>query len=131
MKRRKYTPEFKKKIAIEAIREHRTVNEIASAYEEYPVVKHPFGIAEQDPLMWWTATKNTCKQVVKKVNIDDIIVINRPRHRTLANEFILGMLRPGYAVLGSSHIDFMLSGLRRGIGTVQINHVISVINLDY
>ena len=38
---------------------------IASAYEEYPVIKQPFGIAEQDPIIWWNATKNTCKQVVK------------------------------------------------------------------
>jgi xylulokinase len=49
--------------------------EIVSAYEEYPVVKQPFGIAEQDPHMWWNATKNTCKAVVKKVNKDDIIGI--------------------------------------------------------
>ena len=49
--------------------------EIVRAYEEYPVVKQPFGIAEQDPHMWWNAAKNTCKQVVKKVNVDDIVGI--------------------------------------------------------
>ncbi|MFX1350238.1 MAG: FGGY-family carbohydrate kinase [Promethearchaeota archaeon] len=49
--------------------------EIASAYEEYPIVKQPLGISEQDPLAWWKATKNTCKQVVKKVNMEDIIGI--------------------------------------------------------
>jgi transposase len=37
MKRRRFSPELKKKIAIEAIREQRTVNEIASAYEVHPV----------------------------------------------------------------------------------------------
>lgn len=37
MKRRQFIPELKKKIAIEAIREQRTVNEIASAYEVHPV----------------------------------------------------------------------------------------------
>ena len=49
--------------------------EIASTYEEYPVIKQPFGIAEQDPKIWWNATKNTCKRVVNKVNADDIIGI--------------------------------------------------------
>ena len=37
MKRRRFSPELKKKTAIEAIREQRTVNEIASAYEVHPV----------------------------------------------------------------------------------------------
>ena len=49
--------------------------EVASAYEEYPVVKQPLGISEQDPLMWWNATKTTCKQAAKKVKIEDIIGI--------------------------------------------------------
>lgn len=37
MKRRHFSPEFKKKIAIEAIREQRTINEIAHAYEVHPI----------------------------------------------------------------------------------------------
>jgi transposase len=37
MKRRKFSPELKKKIALEAIREQRTINEIASSYEIHPV----------------------------------------------------------------------------------------------
>jgi transposase-like protein len=36
MKRRQFSPELKRKIAIEAIREQRTVNEIANAYEVHP-----------------------------------------------------------------------------------------------
>lgn len=36
MKRRKISPEFKKKIAIEALREQRAVNEIANTYEVHP-----------------------------------------------------------------------------------------------
>lgn len=36
MKRRKFSPELKKKIAIEAVRELRTVNEIANTYEIHP-----------------------------------------------------------------------------------------------
>ena len=36
MKRRKFGPEIKKKIAIEAIREQRSINEIASSYEVHP-----------------------------------------------------------------------------------------------
>ena len=27
--------------------------EIARAYEEYPVVKQPVGVSEQDPTIWW------------------------------------------------------------------------------
>ncbi len=37
MKRTKRTPEFKRKIAIEALKERKTVNEIASRYEVHPV----------------------------------------------------------------------------------------------
>jgi transposase-like protein len=37
MKRRQFSPELKKKIAIEAIREQRTINEIASEYQVHPV----------------------------------------------------------------------------------------------
>jgi len=37
MKRRQFSPELKKKIAIEALREQRSINEIASAYEIHPV----------------------------------------------------------------------------------------------
>jgi putative transposase len=36
MKRRQFSPEIKKKISIEAIREQRTINEIANAYEVHP-----------------------------------------------------------------------------------------------
>lgn len=36
MKRRILSPELKKKIAIEALREQRTANEIANAYEIHP-----------------------------------------------------------------------------------------------
>ena len=37
MKRRKFSSEIKKKIAVEALREQRSINEIASAYEVHPV----------------------------------------------------------------------------------------------
>ena len=36
MKRRQFSPEIKKRIAVEAIREQRSINEIASAYEVHP-----------------------------------------------------------------------------------------------
>ena len=48
---------------------------IAKSYEEYTIPKQPYGISEQDPLIWWNAVKRTCKNVVKKVNINDIIGI--------------------------------------------------------
>ena len=52
--------------------------EIARAYEEYPVVEHPIGISEQDPITWWNAVKSTCNQIVKSRVIDpnDIIGIS-------------------------------------------------------
>jgi transposase-like protein len=37
MTRRNFNSEFKKKVAIEAIREQRTINEIAASYEVHPV----------------------------------------------------------------------------------------------
>lgn len=36
MKRRQFGPELKKKIAIEAIREQRTINEIANEHQVHP-----------------------------------------------------------------------------------------------
>jgi len=50
--------------------------EIARAYEEYPFVKQPVGISEQDPAIWWNAIKNTCKSVSQKVNVKDIVGIS-------------------------------------------------------
>lgn len=37
MKRRQFSPEFKKKIAIEAIKEQETINELAHKYQIHPV----------------------------------------------------------------------------------------------
>ncbi len=52
--------------------------EIARAYEEYPVVKQPVGISEQDPIIWWNAVKRTCNKIIKSGVIDpnDIIGIS-------------------------------------------------------
>ena len=52
--------------------------EIARAYEEYPVVKQPVGISEQDPIIWWNAVKSTCNKIIKSGVIDpnDIIGIS-------------------------------------------------------
>ena len=51
---------------------------ISHAYEEYPVVKQPVGISEQDPAIWWNAIKRTCNSVVNsgKFNSEDIIGIS-------------------------------------------------------
>ena len=59
--------------------------EIAKAYEEYPVVKQPVGISEQDPIIWWNAIKNTCTKAVKNINPDDIIGISAAFHRATAS----------------------------------------------
>jgi xylulokinase len=59
--------------------------EIARAYEEYPDLKQPVGISEQDPIIWWNAIKNTCNKVVKKVNIADIIGISASFARLTAS----------------------------------------------
>jgi transposase-like protein len=37
MKRRQFSPEIKKKIAVEAIKEQRTINEIAHEHQVHPV----------------------------------------------------------------------------------------------
>jgi transposase-like protein len=37
MKRRQFSPELKKRIAIEAIKEQRTINEIANEHQVHPV----------------------------------------------------------------------------------------------
>jgi len=50
--------------------------EISRAYEEYALVKQPAGIFEQDPAIWWNAIKNTCKEAVKNINLDDIIGVS-------------------------------------------------------
>ncbi|MFX0035794.1 MAG: FGGY family carbohydrate kinase, partial [Candidatus Hermodarchaeota archaeon] len=50
--------------------------EVAKAYEEYPVIKQPIGVFEQDPKIWWNAVKNTCNKVVRTINIEDIIGIS-------------------------------------------------------
>lgn len=49
--------------------------EITRAYDEYPIVKQPVGVSEQDPKIWWKSIKNTCNQAVKKVDRNDIIGI--------------------------------------------------------
>jgi len=49
--------------------------EIVRAYEEYPIVKQPVGISEQNPIIWWNAVKNSCNIALKNVNSDDIIGI--------------------------------------------------------
>ena len=48
---------------------------IAKSYEEYTIPKQPYGISEQDPSIWWNAIKKTCNDLVKKININDIIGI--------------------------------------------------------
>jgi sugar (pentulose or hexulose) kinase len=49
---------------------------IVKAYEEYPVIKQPVGISEQDPEIWWNALKSTCNKAIKKVNSTDVIGIS-------------------------------------------------------
>ena len=55
--------------------------ELVKFYEEYPVERQPPGISEHNPIIWWNAIKNTCNQLVKKVNLDDIIGICAAFHR--------------------------------------------------
>ena len=91
---------------------------IASAYEEYPVVKQPFGISEQDPKMWWNATKNTCNQVVKKVNIDDVIGISGGILRVNATIIDRNreVLHPAMLAMDERGMDFQTEeGLRLSI----------------
>ena len=48
---------------------------IAKSYQEYSIQPQPEGISEQDPLIWWNAVKKTCNNVVRKINVNDIIGI--------------------------------------------------------
>ncbi|MFX1303551.1 MAG: FGGY-family carbohydrate kinase [Promethearchaeota archaeon] len=49
---------------------------ITQAYEEYPIVKQPVGISEQDPINWWNAVKNTCNKALTTVSPENIIGIS-------------------------------------------------------
>jgi len=92
--------------------------EITSAYEEYPVVKQPVGISEQDPLMWWTATKNTCNQVVKRVNVNDVIGISGGILRVNATIMDKNgeILHPAMLAMDERGMDFQAEeGLRLSI----------------
>ncbi len=55
--------------------------EVHKSYEEYPLERQPPGISEQNPIIWWNGIKNTCKEVLKKINPDDIIGICAAFHR--------------------------------------------------
>ncbi|MFX1326153.1 MAG: FGGY-family carbohydrate kinase [Promethearchaeota archaeon] len=98
--------------------------EITKAYEEYPVVKQPVGISEQDPRTWWNGIKNTCNKVVKngKVDLDDIVGIAATFHRATTtiidknNE----ILHPALTWMDEREVTDMSSfqeegGLRRAI----------------
>ena len=50
--------------------------EIARSYKEYPTKELPVGVSEQDPEVWWNGVKETCNEVVKKVNLDNIVAIS-------------------------------------------------------
>ncbi len=92
--------------------------EIASAYEEYPVVRQPVGISEQDPMMWWTATKNTCNQVVKKINVNDVIGITGGILRVNATIIDKNgeILHPAMLAMDERGMDFQAEeGLRLSI----------------
>ena len=92
--------------------------EIASVYEEYPVIKQPVGISEQDPLVWWNATKNTCKQVSKKVKIQDIIGITGGIQRGSATIIDKNgeVLHPAMLSMDERGMDFQAEeGLRLSI----------------
>ena len=83
--------------------------QIARAYEEYPVVEQPLGISEQDPKMWWNATKNTCNKVAKKINIDDVIGISGGILRGSATiiDSNREVLHPAMLALDERGMDFL------------------------
>jgi xylulokinase len=55
--------------------------EIIKSYQEYKIERQPPGISEHNPEIWWDAVKNTCNQISKKVNLDDLIGISFSFHR--------------------------------------------------
>ncbi|MBY9016794.1 MAG: hypothetical protein KGD68_13980 [Candidatus Lokiarchaeota archaeon] len=86
--------------------------EIARAYKEYPVVKQPVGVSEQDPKIWWRAIKNTCNQVVKKIDRNDIIGISAGILR--GNSFIIDknreVLHPSILPMDERGVDLQQEG---------------------
>ena len=56
-------------------------NVISKSYEEYPIMKQPVGISEQDPSIWWKLVRDTCNNAIKNLSPDDIIGISGSFHR--------------------------------------------------
>lgn len=63
-KRRKFTKEFKSKVALEALREHQTITELAQKYKLHPnQIRKWKQQAQQDlPLIFGTATEENHDQ---------------------------------------------------------------------
>ena len=76
------------------------------------------GVSEQDPMMWWTATKNTCNQVVKRINVNDVIGISGGILRVNATIIDKNgeILHPAMLAMDERGMDFQAEeGLRLSI----------------
>jgi transposase len=60
-KRKQYSPQFKAKVALEAVREEKTISELASQYEVHPTV-----INNWKRQLWDEASSWDCKLVCVK-----------------------------------------------------------------
>ncbi len=56
---------------------------LVKEYKEYPYIRQPPGISEQNPMLWWNTIKETCNKVVKNknININNVIGICATFHR--------------------------------------------------
>jgi xylulokinase len=92
--------------------------EVSRAYEEYPIVKQPIGISEQDPELWWNCIKKTCNMAVRNIDIHDIIGVCGGILRQ--NSTIIGkngeVLYPSITAMDERGVDFQQEeGLRLAI----------------
>ncbi|MFW9879000.1 MAG: FGGY family carbohydrate kinase, partial [Candidatus Thorarchaeota archaeon] len=92
--------------------------EVSRAYEEYPIVKQPIGISEQDPELWWNCIKKTCNRAVRNIDINDIIGVCGGILRL--NSTIIGkngeVLYPTITAMDERGVDFQKEeGLRLAI----------------
>ena len=65
------------------------------------------------------------------IDIDCIIIVNSPRYRTFTDESVLGMLRPYYAISGSSQVNLMLFSEHHLRGIVFVEHQVFVTNPNH
>ena len=73
-------------------------------------------------------TRRLAKHAV--VNVDNTLVVYRAGYRAFADEFVLGMLSPIYAIGGCRYINLMLCWGRIRRRSILVNHQVFIAYLD-